>query len=899
MGKFSELRVSRLRSAIALSSFIVGIATIPATALGQDAEEKASASDKDIVVTGTLIRGEAPVGANEIGVGAERIQETASISANELLASIPQVTNYFNNVPVADLAIAPNQIQITRPNIRNISPPNAASSATLVLFNGHRIATAGTSQASVDPDVIPIGAIERVDIITEGGSATYGADAVAGVINFITRRRFDGVDVDAKYGFADDYWQFNANATAGKDWGTGSAYVSYSYSKSDDLFGRDREFIRRVDYSRQPYVPLSRQCDLPNLTVNSVFSGITVFSTSVAAPGFAPGSVNACDETDDAAIIPKVERHAGLLSFSQDLDDKTTADIRAFYSQRETLATSPATGTAQLPSTFVIPSSVPRAPFPLNFLPRVASGSFSFTPALGNAASESSTKIKAWGVSSEIQREVAGDWQLRALVNWSRTDSQFRIIDPNPARLNAAGVAGTINPFNIAAASPAVLADIMDNMLGAQAIDDLTNLRLIAEGPLVELPGGEMRLAVGVEYMHDAFKLRSVNNARLDALRSEPYDSYSRNVKSAFGELLVPIVDLVEISAAARYDDYDDFGSTFNPKIGVSVKPVDWFTLRGNWGTSFTAPAPIDQLRSNANTINPFPFVAFTRPGDTPSPGSYTLALQGSQPDLQPQEADTWSVGFDTRPEFVPGLELSLSYYYVKFMDLLATPTPGAGIFTDFPDNVQTNVAGISAADLRAFGALAPGGSEVVETLISQGAIVYEAVDFRTGNFGTLKVEGLDFAVNYGTATNFGAIDLSVTGSYQLNRKQQVSPTSLVVDDLEFDSPELFLRASAGVDIGDFRAQATWNHTGGYDIVALATDPVQDHVGSFNTVDLFFKYAFPAESGILQDLAFTLNVDNVFDQDPPRFFGTGPNENGYANGFSFGRMFILGASKKF
>lgn len=266
-----------------LCAGVASLAMIPGMAHAQDERADAEGRDGTIVVTGTLIRGEAPVGATPIAVGAERIQETASISANELLASIPQVTNYFNNVPVADLAIAANQIQITRPDIRNISAPNAASSATLVLVDGHRIATAGTSQASVDPDVIPIGAIERVDIVTEGGSATYGADAVAGVINFVTRRRFDGVDMDAKYGFADDYWQFSANGTVGKDWGTGSAYVSYSFSKSDDLFGRDRGFIRRVDYSAQPYAGLSRQCDLPNLTVNSVFRHHRVFGLSRCA----------------------------------------------------------------------------------------------------------------------------------------------------------------------------------------------------------------------------------------------------------------------------------------------------------------------------------------------------------------------------------------------------------------------------------------------------------------------------------------------------------------------------------------------------------------------------------------------------------------------------------------
>ena len=887
-------RVPVRRLAASGLAMAMALAALPATASAQSAGE--DGDDSEIIVTGTLIRGQAPVGSNQIDLGVQQIEQTASVSANELLASVPQVTNYFNSVPVADLAIAANQIQITRPNIRNISPSNAASSGTLILFDGHRIATAGTSQASIDPDVIPMAAIQRVDVVTEGGSATYGADAVAGVINFVTRRRFDGVSVDAKQGFARDYQQTSVNTIIGKDWGSGSIYAAYSFSRSDALFGRDRNFIRRLNYGTQPYVPDGRECDLPNLTVNSVFSGITVFSASVAAPNFLPGTVNACDVTDDAAVIPKVKRHGGLLSLSQDLDDTTSIDVRAFYSQRDTLATSPATGSAQLPSSFAIPASVPQPSFPLNFLPRVATGSFSFTPVLGNKAERSSTAIKEWGVNTELKKDIGG-WQVRGLVNWSRSDSRFRIIQPNTARLNAAGIAGTINPFNLAGSSATAIADVMDNMLAAQAVDDLIDLRLIAEGKLAELPGGDLRLAVGAEYMSDSFKLRSGNDIRIGTLGAQRYDRYKRDVKSVFGELLLPVIDMVEISAAGRYDDYEDFGGTFNPKVGVAVKPADWLTLRGNWGTSFTAPTPLDQLRSNANTISAFPFVAFTRPGDTPAPGSFTVALQGSQPNLQPQEADTWSLGFDARP--MDGLKLRLSYYNVKFQDILATPTPGVGIFTNFPDNIQTAVGGISAADLRAFGQLAPGGSAVVETLISQGRTVYEIVDFRTGNFGAVKVDGLDFGVEYRRETGFGGIDLTVNGNYQLNRKSKVSPTAAVIDDLAVDRPKIYLQTSLGADIGNLRAQATWNHTGGYDIVPLATTPVQDKVKAFNTVDLFFKYTVPAESGVLKDLSFTLNVDNVLDQAPPKFFGNGPNQNGYANGFSFGRMFVIGIAKAF
>lgn len=160
--------------------------------------ESAEAGDSsEIVVTGTLLRGAAPVGSSLISAGREQLEATASATSNELLAKIPQVTNLFGSDAGRRYGISVTQVQIARPNLRNISPDNASSSATLVLFNGHRVATAGVTQASIDPDLFPTSAIERVEVVTDGGSATYGADAVGGVINFITRKRFDGVKVMA------------------------------------------------------------------------------------------------------------------------------------------------------------------------------------------------------------------------------------------------------------------------------------------------------------------------------------------------------------------------------------------------------------------------------------------------------------------------------------------------------------------------------------------------------------------------------------------------------------------------------------------------------------------------------------------------------------------------------
>jgi iron complex outermembrane recepter protein len=901
---------NQLTRSASLLAFTVAAACLPGVALAQDAtdEDEASDNNDDIVVTGTLIRGSAPVGANAITLGDEALERTGAVTANDLLATVPQVSNYFNNVPTADLAIAVNQIQIARPNLRNISPSNASSSGTLILVDGHRISSVGVNQASIDPDLIPTAAIERVEVVTEGGSATYGADAVAGVINFISRRRFDGVEVRGSYGFADNYYSWDASAIAGHDWESGSAYIAYSYSRNDALFGRDRDFIRDVNYASQPYLGRGRECVAPNLAINTTIFGFTVSSVNYAAPGFAPNSFNACDDSDNSAIIPEAERHGAIASLHQQLDDTASIDIRAYWGRRETTALSEPTGNVVLRPTnpnFVLPAGVAPATPPFS---QAVVASFSFAPLLGIDFASAGTTIEQFGIAAGATQELGGSWQLRLLFNYGNSNSRFSLTQPNTARLNAAGAASTaataINPFNIATTNRALVLDIWDNVIAGQARDDLVNTRAIVQGNLFELPSGPVAVAFGVEHASDTLRLRRGSDIRVGAINNVPYSRYSRTVNSAFAELQVPLfgsadAPLVRLSASGRYDDYSDFGDTFNPRFGITIEPTDWLTLRGNWGTSFTAPTPIDQLGSQNNQISSFPIVAFTRPGDTPLPGSITVAVQGSQPNLQPQEAETWSVGFEIEPPFISGLRLSASYYDVVFENILRTPTPNVGIFTDFPDNITTSVAGLTAAQLRAFAVLAPNGPSVIEPLIAAGTRVYETVDFRVGNFGILEVRGIDFGANFRTETGFGGVDFGVNGNYLLDRVGRNSPTAAIRDELLFDNRKLTVQSSIGADVGNFRAQATWNYNQGYDIAATTSVPVQTRVGSFSTVNLFFRYELPAESGVLNGLSFTLNVNNVFDEDPPVLLRNNPNEFGYANGFTVGRFIQFGVTKRF
>lgn len=918
--------ITTFRAGIARTSLALALA-LPVAAQAQDAAEDEKSGDPEIVVTGTFIRGSAPVGSNSLSIGEQKLEETAAQSSNELLASIPQVTNYFNRVPVSDLGIAVNQIQISRPNLRNISGNNAASSATLILVDGHRIATAGVNQASVDPDLVPTGAISRVEVMTEGGSATYGADAVAGVINFITHKRFDGVKVDAHYGFADDYWQWDASVTAGKTWENGSAWVSYSYTKNDALYGRDRDYIRNVDYSSIPYRGRDLNCASPNLSVNRILTafGATISSTTYAAPGLVAGTTNRCDLSEDATIVPRAERHGAMAGLNYEFSDATSIDVRGYWGQRKTRASSTLNASVTINGNNpTVASSLPAGvtlgiqPFTIFGSPVLdqAAVNFSFEPLLGKDSQHSDTLIREWGANAELRHELSDNWGVRLLGNWSESDSRFNLSGVALGRLNAAGApsapataTASFNPFNLASNNPALIADIVDSELAGQVRDTLLNARLIVDGTLFELPAGNVGVAVGYEYMHDKLKKRTGTDIRRGTLGSIAYTPYSRDVHSLFGELKLPLLanadgdEMLTLSAQGRYDHYSDFGSTFNPKIGATLKPASWLTIRGNWGTSFTAPTPLDQLGSLSGSISSFPFVPFVKPGTATLPGANnTIAFQGSRPGLQPQEADTWSVGFDMEP--MEGLRVSANYYNVSFSNILGTPTPNAGIFTDFPNNVLYDVNGLSSSQITSFltsaGSLSPAlQTQLTNTLASLGGgRVVEVVDFRVGNFGILKVKGVDFSLNYRHKMDFGGFDMAMNFNAPLSRTRQSSPTAALVDELQRETSKLQLQGIVGLDVGSFRAQATMNHSAGYPITPTASVPIQSEVGSFTTLDLFFKYDVPAE-GMFKDLSFTLNIKNATDATPPVLYRNNPNENGFANGFTLGRMFVLGVSKKF
>jgi len=189
------------------------------------------------------------------------------------------------------------------------------ATATLPLLNGHRVVAGGANETNPDFPFLPDLAIERVEIVADGASSIYGSDAIAGVVNFITRKRYSGVELSTRYGAADDYHSFSVSGLAGRGWDRGSILAAYQYSENGNVTGADRDY-RIVDF--RPYGGVDTRgtsCPAPNVLI-----GATVYG----APGLTPNSTNYCDVGGPVDLVPASRLHSAFLTSRQELSDTVT-----------------------------------------------------------------------------------------------------------------------------------------------------------------------------------------------------------------------------------------------------------------------------------------------------------------------------------------------------------------------------------------------------------------------------------------------------------------------------------------------------------------------------------------------------------------------------------------------
>jgi iron complex outermembrane receptor protein len=618
---------------------IVGVATlacgpVPTRAQAQTTPTASTAASDDpiankleeVVVTGTSIRNTVPVGSNLITVSQDAIKETGAQTTQQILASVPAVTGFGNSGQGGFGSF--DASGSFAPTIHGLGA--SASNGTLVLIDGRRLPLSGINHTLADPNIVAPLTIDHVEVLPDGASSTYGSDAVAGVINFITRKNFKGFEVSGQAAKANSYNSEQAGLLWGDAWEDTSIMISYNYERRSALSNADRQFTR-ADHTPQGGGDFATfNCGQASARVGNNYYLFPYNGTPVSA---AP-----CDYTSVADTLPEDIRNSVLLKATHEVNDRIALSANFIFSNEQNTGK---VSRGSLSTTVYGPGSTPPGgagqinPF-FQGPPGATSETIGFDAnnLLGpGAENQGGAKILMGGGTGTLK--LFGDWLATAGVTIGSSQStlyQVGLLCPSCANLalngttNASGsvtapsIAGTsvvVTSLPLTAAnaldvwnargsnltSPAVLAGLTDSTQWQLTNQTLKDFSLKFDGSLFDLPGGALKAAIGGEYIRTTIYEQVVrpNNTGPASLGSQglTYD-WGRNIKSGFAEILIPVfgtanalpgLHRLDVNVSGRYDDYSDVGATSNPKFALTWDPVRGISVRGNFSRSFTAPA--------------------------------------------------------------------------------------------------------------------------------------------------------------------------------------------------------------------------------------------------------------------------------------------------------------------
>jgi iron complex outermembrane recepter protein len=643
-----------MRSDLKLGVSIFAMAAISALGTAAaNAQAADSSSVEAVTVTGTSIRGVAPIGENLITVGQEDIEAVAPVTVTEMLSSVPAITGMGSDGRGMNGNGGPGSTVY----IHQVG--ESADNATLVLMDGHRLPEEGagpTDNAAVDPNLIPVNMIQRVDVLATGASATYGADAIAGVVNFITRTSFDGVQLHYQAQVEHGASVGNVgDVLIGKSWdgGAGSVMMSYDYQYEGMI--SDLSVPQTNPLAQAPRAAAAGVATTTGVSTN--FGNFYCNSASIQPGGSGPIYINGgttsvanaqanapCSQWADASLIPKEKTQHAMIKFHQTLASNLDFTAMILGVQQQTQQQVPA-GTIEA----TVFGAGPQAnPFYVN-PPGVTATSqniyYDFDGLTGPtyAANEN----QAFVASADLLWKINDNWSLDMLAN-AGTDtaniqetylftpgvnsslatlglngsnnSSGTIQTASGTSTSVANTQSTINnlplttsnaidvwdPVSTNKTSASELA-ILRNTANNNGLDMGTNsteqYRAIANGTLFDLRAGPLKVAIGVEeyVQHRSDKTVTPGGAG-PSTSSSDYTTFDfhRDDNAEFIETDIPIVDPTmgvpfmqkfEVDAAIRTDDYSDVGRTTNPKLSFNWDTIDGLRLRGNWSTSFV---PVD-----------------------------------------------------------------------------------------------------------------------------------------------------------------------------------------------------------------------------------------------------------------------------------------------------------------
>jgi iron complex outermembrane receptor protein len=758
---------SRALSAAVLAAFAgaAGAQTAPTTTDEPEMQE--------IVVTGSMIKRVNAETAEAVTVvkmdtlkdlGVTTVEQALSLvtSNNATVTTGSNVASFNGGASVASLR-------------------GMGATKTLVLLDGQRLANNVALGSGVDLNTIPFAAIDHIEVLREGASSLYGSDAIAGVINFITRKDYTGGEVNINYshpehpGGASD----NADLTYGIGNLASDGYnlmITGNFQQQKELTPGQRPFAS-TGYNPElglanfngPYGPWPGSYTDANGSLWQVGYPSCAGNPHLVATG------GSCQYLYSAAVdlIPKDSGESGLITFTKTLPGNNQVQVQYFYSRFDlTLWTGPQEYSF---------SMSPTSPYYPSAAHSTCVGTCSTaSPVLGGPITAGWTdpnNNRYFGNINTEQRALVtfsgsnGGWDYSTAFDWSANKGaqQVRGGEANYALLAPGGtLSNLINPFGPqSAAGQALINSAYTNgnlEVGTLSLYDLNGHASHALGDLFDA-GHPAQFAVGFDYRDE--QISDVPTQLATTLYTATYFpptlvTGSRVSEAAYVELNVPVAKNAEFTVSDREDRFSDFGTTNNAKVSFAYSPIEMLKIRGAASTGFRAPTLVEEYSPNT-----FGAVFGNMVGPGCATGHYTtvfsqlncisqgLSLNGGNANLKPETSQNFDLGFVLQP--LSNLDFTVDYYRINLRNEIQT-LPGSTIYgnpTTFAADYVLNNAGTltpaSEANIQCPHYTAPTCGYIITTFENTGSVV---------------TDGFDLSGNYVLATDYGKFRVNLESTF-------------------------------------------------------------------------------------------------------------------------------------
>ena len=787
----------------------------------------------------------------------------------------------------------------------SVSLRGLGADSTLILINGRRIAVSPfaneISTAFVDINNIPLAAIKRVDILKDGASATYGSDAIAGVINIILKDDYDGAELSAKVGDTADGGGKETNISLA--WGNTSEKASHTfildYFDREEIMNSDRDYTATANQAARTGLRFANDgrssSGYPGtIALASDPSNRTpdTFGNDVCAPEDIVGTLCRYDYAPFGSTVPSSERFSFIYTGKYEINDtlRGFADINGQNSKTVIKG-------AASPSFNELFMSGDNVNHPMANLPGHEFYQQDLTMRrrmvdIGNREKKVSSNYYRGviGLEGEI-----GEWQWETAYSYIKSESIERGVDgfPNSRRTQEAIDSGLWNPFEPSTNTQEAL-DYIETQTTRYGKSTNKSFDLTVSGPIMEMPSGDLLLAVGAEYREESISDNPDDQfIRGDVFGTEATQANgSRDNTSVYAELAVPVMDNLELQLAVRHEDYSDFGTTIDPKVAFIWSVSNDISLRGSWGTAFRAPSlhqiGLGNTDESPELIDTVRCAAVGNVNKACDLQEYTAVLSGNK-DLGPEESESINLGIIY--QISDNIDFSLDYYSYDIENIITKDTQFK--FTTF---------GSDPSVVERLPSTVPGDPGEVVRIFDQ----YE-------NIGNVKTSGLDFDLSYKLESNIGDFTFNYALNYILNYEDSrptanedgsQGPRRIEIQEGDFEQPEMRWTFNTSWVMDDWSANIAVNYIGEFkqdnavriqevkdDDGNVIETVILDDVESMVTVDTAVNFIG------FDDITLTLGATNLLNEKPPFSYHSWTSFSNVHN--SQGRFTYVKATYKF